>query len=361
MSQAGTEAGTGVRAAFAKQAAICTASGAPFTGRLCGLIGARLDRTSTIGRRVMDWTGNPSHEGDALPLRLAGGLHALARSGQNAALTAVYPPNVAPLDDDRLWDVVTGALGAEAATLAPWLDGPPQTNEVGRSGGLMAGLLVLSDRFGLPFALHELGASAGLNTRLDRYAYQLGTTAAGDPASSVRLAPEWRGASPPVADVRVARRSGVDRKPLDPTDPATRETLSAYVWADQRERLARLEAALDIAAKTSARIDEADAADWLETALPAEPEPGVCRVVMHTIAFQYFPPEVQARVRARIEAAGTLATPEAPVAWLSYEAEGSGFERWPVLRLRAWPGGDNMALARGHPHGAWFEGLPASG
>ena len=31
-----------VRSAFAKQAAICTASGAPFTGRVCGLIGARL-------------------------------------------------------------------------------------------------------------------------------------------------------------------------------------------------------------------------------------------------------------------------------------------------------------------------------
>jgi hypothetical protein len=28
-----------VRAALAKQASICTVSGAPFTGRLCGLIG----------------------------------------------------------------------------------------------------------------------------------------------------------------------------------------------------------------------------------------------------------------------------------------------------------------------------------
>ena len=232
-----------------------------------------------------------------------------------------------------------------------------QAVEIVRSGGLIAGLLVLAGRFGLPFALYELGASAGLNTRLDGYGYRLGKTGAGEAGSTVQLAPGWRGGSPPAAEVRVARRAGVDRRPLDPTDPATRDTLRAYVWADQRERLARLEAALEIAQTTPARIDRGDAADWLEAELAVEPEPGLCRVVMHTIALQYFPPEVQARVRDRIEAAGARSTEDAPVAWLTYEAEGSGFERWPVLRLRAWPGGEDVALARGHPHGAWYEWL----
>lgn len=324
-----------VRAAFAKQAAICAALGAPFTGRVCGLIGERLDRSGEIGRRVLNWEGNPSHEGDALPLRLAGGLHGLARSGRDAALAEAYPPNAAPGDDDGLWEVVAGSLVSHAAQLDRWLNGPPQTNEVGRSAGLMAGLLTLAERFGLPFALYELGASAGLNTRLDRYGFRLGEVEAGDPASAVRIAPEWRGASPPSAEVRVTRRAGVDLNPLDPGDPATRERLAAYVWADQRERLARLEAALDIAARMPVEMERADAADWLARRLEVEPEPGVCRVVMHTIAFQYFPPEVQARVRARIEAAGARATEAAPLAWLTFEAEQSGFERQPVLRLRA--------------------------
>ncbi|WP_029415120.1 DUF2332 domain-containing protein [Brevundimonas bacteroides] len=346
---------TDVRAAFAKQAAICGASGAPFTGRVCGLIGARLDRSGEIGRRVLEWAGNPSHEGDALALRLAGGLHGLARSGRDAALAGVYPPKDAPLDDDALWEIVAGSLVSHAAQLDPWLHGPPQTNEVGRSAGLMAGLLVLAERFGLPFALYELGASAGLNTRLDRYGFRLGAVEAGDPGSAVRIAPEWRGASPPSAEVRVARRAGVDLNPLDPGDPATRARLAAYVWADQRERLGRLEAALQIAAGMPVDVARGDAADWLERRLAVEPEPGVCRVVMHTIAFQYFPPEVQARVRARIEVAGARATAEAPVAWLTFEAEQSGFERQPVLRLRAWPGGEDAVLARGHPHGTWFE------
>ncbi|MEQ7156365.1 DUF2332 domain-containing protein [Brevundimonas aurifodinae] len=346
---------TDVRAAFAKQAAICAASGAPFTGRVCGLIGERLDRSGQIGRRVLDWPGNPSHEGDALPLRLAGGLHALARAGDDPALTAVYPPHEPPSEDARLWEILAGSLVSNVAHFDRWLGGPPQTNEVGRSAGLMAGLLMLADRFGLPFALYELGASAGLNTRLDRYGFRLGETEAGDPTSPVRIAPEWRGASPPAAEVKVLRREGVDVNPLDPTDPATRERLAAYVWAEQRERLARLEAALDIAVAMPVDVERADAADWLERRLAIEPEPGVCRVVMHTIAFQYFPPEAQARVRDRIEAVAVRASQDAPVAWLSFEAEQSGFERQPSLRLRAWPGDGDVRLARGHPHGAWFE------
>lgn len=348
-----------VRKAFAKQAAICTASGAPFTGRVCGLVGERVDRSGTIGRRLLDWSGNPSHEGDALPLRLAGGLHDLARSGAATDLAAIYPPNTAG-DDEALWRVIEAALRDHAAALDPWLDGPPQTNEVGRSSGLMAGLMVLSARFGLPFALHELGASAGLNSLLDRYGLLLGGVPTGDPASAVQLAPEWRGASPPSASVTVVRRGGVDIRPLDVADPDTRRRLTAYVWADQRERIVRLNAALDLAAAHPTGIVAGDAADWLEATLSPIPEPGVCRVVMHTIAFQYFPPEAQARIRAHLERVGQGASEAAPLAWLTFEAEDDGYQRTPVLRLRTWPGPQNAdALAKGHPHGAWYDWLSA--
>lgn len=343
-----------VRAAFAVQAEICAGAGAPFTGRVCRLLGEKLDRHTIIGRRVLDWPGAPTHDGDALPLRLAGGLHALARSG-HPTLTPVYPPNRPPRDDAVLWRALHAALLRDAETLDRWLDGPPQTNEVGRAAALMAGLLVLADRFGLPFALYELGASAGLNTLLDRYDFQLGETRAGTAGSPVRLAPEWRGASPPAAEVRVVRRRGVDRQPLDPRSVETRARLQAYIWADQRERLARLGAALELAAADPAPVDRADAADWLEARLPPEPEPGVCRVVMHTIAFQYFPPGGQARIAARIEAAGARASAGAPVAWLAYEA-GPGPTRRPRLTLRAWPGGgEPVILAEGQPHGAWID------
>lgn len=347
-----------VRAAFAKQAAICTAAGAPFTGWVCRLIGERLDRSGRVGRRVLNWPGNPSHEGDALPLRLAGGLHDLARSGVDPALSAIYPPNAAPEDDDQVWAVVSQALAEHADAIDPWLDGPPQTNEVGRSAGLMAGLLVLANRFGLPFDLYELGASAGLNSLLDRYGFDLGGVKAGDPGSPVQLAPVWNGSPPPAGVVRVASRQAVDRNPLDVSEPETRRMLSAYVWTDQRERLTQLNAALDLAIETPLQTDRADAADWLETRLAVAPQPGVCSVVMHTIAFQYFPPTVQDRIWAHVASVGAQATADAPLAWLTFEAEEDGFERRPMLRLRTWPGDDvAVALARGQPHGATYDWL----
>lgn len=349
-----------VREAFAQQAAICARAGAPFTGRLCGLIGAQLDRSGTIGRRVLDWAGVPSHEGDALPLRLAGGLHALARSGRAEALSAVYPPEAAP-DDDAVWAVVEAALAAHEPFVMPWLDRPPQTNEVGRSAALMAGLLVLADRFDLPFALYELGASAGLNTLLDCYGFVLGRTPAGDAGSTVRMEPAWTGASPPEVQVRIVRRAAVDRHPLDVTDPATRERLSAYVWADHRGRLARLQAALDLAATDPVAVARGDAADWLEVVLDVAPEPGVCRVVMHTIAYQYFPAEAQARIRRRLAEAGARTTEDAPVAWLSLEAAASGFERRPELVLTVWPGSEPRRLAVAQPHWASIEWLDQAG
>src|SRR5690606_821020 len=156
-------------------------------------------------------------------------------------------------------------------------------------------------------------------------------------ASPVRLAPEWRGGSPPAAEVRVVRRRGVDRQPLDPRSAITRERLQAYVWAEQRGRLARLGAALELAAADPAPVDEADAADWLEAQLSPEPEPGVCRVVMHTIAFQYFPPEGQARIAARIAAAG---------------ARAGGSPGWPVRRGRGRSGGRSLSCAQGRAAGS---------
>ena len=346
-----------VRAAFLRQASICADTGAPFTGRLCHLMGDRPWPAGALAKRLAGWAGNPSHEGDALPLRLMGGLHALARSGAAPELAAIYPPETAPAGDEQVWDVVGSALVADAGRLNPWLDHPPQTNEVGRSAGLMAGLLVLAARYGKPFRLFELGASAGLNTVLDRYAYDLGGRPAGRAGSPVLLRPDWTGSPPPEGEVRIVGRAGVDRNPLDVADPETRTRLAAYVWADQRERLARLEAALKLAAAEPAPLAKGDAADWLEAELTLDPEPGACRVVLHTIAFQYFPPDAQARIARRIEAAGSRATAEAPLAWLSFEQEGTTDRRTPTLRLRSWPGGRDDRLAVGHPHGAaydWF-------
>jgi hypothetical protein len=337
-----------VRAAFAQQAGYCTALEAPFTALLCTLAGERLDRSTAIGRRLLDWDGNPDPFGDAIALRLCGGLHYLARNGGAPGLAPFYPP--APLPDpDALWQAVRPLLDDE--TLAAWLDGPPQTNEVGRSAVLMSGLLVIADRFGLPLRLYELGASAGLNLQLDLYRYDLGGLKRGDPAAPFELKPEWQGPPPPAAEVRIAGRSGVDLNPV--RLPEGRERLTAYVWADQAQRLAQLEAALAIAAAEPPRVEAGDAADWLEAKLAPAPEPGVTRVVLHSVAFHYFPDPVKARIAAHIEGVGVGASETAPLAWLRYEEQpGDGHFS---LRLRTWPGGEDELLAWVHPHGRTVE------
>lgn len=344
-----------VQLAFKNQSAICTKAGAPFTGRLCRLVSERLTASTAIGRRVLGWTGNPSHEGDALPLRLMGGLHALARDGRDPRWSSLYPPAQSP-DDDALWHETERVLDQHYAFIDPWLNGPPQTNEVGRSAALMAGLLVLADRFGLPFETYELGASAGLNSRLDRYAHDLGGRTAGEASSKVQLKPQWLGSAPPAAEIVIAARHLVDLNPLDASNPETAKLLKAYVWADQLERLSRLEAALDIAADFPLNIAKDDAADWLERTLPLQGATGICRVVMHTIAYQYFPPEAQDRIRKHLERAGQAATADAPLAWLSFEqSERGGSDRRPLLELTIWPKGEKQVLAVCQPHGALID------
>jgi hypothetical protein len=333
-----------VRASFAEQAHWCAKLGSPFTARLCTLLGQRLDTTTAVGRRVLAWPGDPKGSADALALRLCGGLHWLVRSGRVPALARAYPPNPAP-DDEALWDAIAVALGDDSVCL--WLDSAPQTNEVGRSAVLMSGLLVVAHRFGLPLDLYELGASAGLNLLLDRYGHDLGGVRAGDPSSPLELEPEWIGAPPPAAPVRIRARQGVDLRPADPV--ADRDRLIAYVWPDQERRLVQIGQALAIAGDRRLEVDAADAADWLEDRLPLAPQPGAARVIMHSVAYQYFPPETQRRVAAHIHSAAAAAAEDSPLAWLRFEklAEDPSYS----LRLRMWPGEDRL-LAWVQPHGA---------
>jgi hypothetical protein len=345
-----TDREAAVRAAFAEQAEWCDRLGSPLTAMLCRLLGERLDRKTELGRRVLDWPGDPRPSADGLALRLCGGLHALVRRGAAPALAVCYPPHPVP-GPEALWDAIAPVTEGDA--LLPWLDSAPQTNEVGRSALLYAGLLAVAERFPQPMALFELGASAGLNLILDRYGYDYAGAARGETGSPLQLRPQCTGAPPPAADVKVARREGVDLHPMDPRADA--ERLIAYVWPDQAQRLAQLETALALAAAPPPRLDTGDAAAWTETRMFDAPEPGVTRVVLHSVAFQYFHPETQARVAAAIEAAGASAGEETPVAWLRYERlpEEADF----TLRLRLWPDGEDRLLARGHAHGRWAEWL----
>lgn len=338
-----------IRTAFAEQADWCRRLDGPFTARVCAALASVLDHSTATGRRVLDWPGVPF--ADALKLRLTGGLNALVRSGDLPGLAAHYPPHP-PGDDAALAAALADALRDDR--LLAWLDSAPQTNEVGRSGVLMPGLMVIAAEAHLPLALFELGASAGLNLRLDAYAYDLGGVRIGPVDALVRLKPGWTGTPPPSADVRVVARRGVDLNPIDVRNPAARDRLLAYVWPEQTARVERLHAALTAAAIDPAQVDRGDAAAWVEAHVA--PVEGRCGVVFHSIAFQYFPAETKNLIAAHMARAGGRATAAAPLAWLRYESEDGG-GKGITLRLTLWPGGEDRLLARAHPHGAsvrWF-------
>ncbi|WP_172293031.1 DUF2332 domain-containing protein [Pseudoruegeria sp. HB172150] len=332
--------------ALRDQAGSCDALGSPFTARLLTLAADRLRPGTTVTDRLLAWRGELGSRGQSVPLRLAGSLHGLVIDGSAPDLAACYPPN--QTDDESLWTAVEAAFIDHETRLMYWLNRPPQTNELGRSAVLIAAGHWLTAEYGLPIVLSELGASAGLNLFWDRYALEIPGATYGPESPVLTLKPDWQGSLPPKAEPKVTARRGTDLTPLDPTNPSHQLRLTAYIWPDQPDRLARTRAALEIAEPV---VDAADAADWLETRL-AEPHPGQLHLLYHTIAWQYFPEPVKDRARALIEAAGERATAHAPLAWLAMEADddspGAG------LSLRLWPGDRRIALGRVDFHGRWL-------
>lgn len=334
-----------VRDAFHDQARFCDRSGTPLTAAVLRGIESALDRSTQTGGRTLDWPGNPRGSGDSVALRLAGGFHALARRGVDPRLSRLYQGEL-----DRAGEIVADILRRFDLELLHWLDSPPQTNETGRAAPVMAGLLLLAERFGMPFELIELGASAGLNLNMDRFGYRLGDTRAGESASPLQLAPEWEGASPSSAAVRIVGRRAVDQAPILVSEPMQRERLIAYCWADQPERMQRLDAALALAAQHPPALEQGDAATFAERVLASPQSDGVCRVLYHTIFWTYLPPDKQARIRSALAKAGAGASMQRPLAWLRYELNGQGGVA--ELHLQSWPGGEDQHLATGHPHGS---------
>lgn len=337
---------TAIDRAFAAQSAWGAKLGSPFMEALMRALPHALDRATATGRRVRDWRGDPSALGDSVPLRLAGALHVLARSGAAPDLACVYPPHATP-GDLELARACADAITTHDARVLAALDLPPQTNEVARSALLYPGLAEIARRTGLPLALHEMGSSAGLNLACDRYAYDLGGRAMGMAGSPVRLAPAWSGPPPRGPEPVILAREGCDLSPIDIRDAAARERLIGYVWPDQTERLARLAAALELSQLDPPRIDRADAAAWVAAWSGCDPLPGVTRVLMHSITFQYLPNDARVAVQDAMARAGKRATAKAPLAWLAFENEGGGAE----LTLTIWPVGRTDVLARGDAHG----------
>jgi len=294
---------------------------------------------------------------DAPALRFLAAIHYLVLEGALPELAPYYPSVGGTEPVEGAWPVLRRILAERPDDVAARLAAPVQTNETGRAAVLYAGLTVLAYRTGLPIRLLELGASAGLNLRADRFGYRIAGGVYGDPASPLVLAEPWQGTPPvpPRTPVRVVERRGCDPNPLDPTDPEHRRRLESLVWADQLDRLERLRAALSVAERVPAPVDRAaDTAAWLADRL-SEGTSGTLTVVWHSVVKGYVDADAWRAVDALLDDVGNHAGGDAPLALLGFEPESDerGRTRF-AARLTLWPDGETRLLGTSDGHGTPF-------
>jgi hypothetical protein len=334
------------RGELSRQARVAQGLGSPFVAAVLEAGQRQLYRAPRTAELIEQWPRDPSSS--ALAMRFNAALHALARQGVPPALRALYQR-----EHDDYDGAIGDALASEDGFVATFMRGTPQTNEVGRAAAIAAALMVARHDFGLPFELLELGSSCGLNLNLARYGYTLGGVAAGAANSPVQIAPLWHGSPPVPAPIDVIQARGSDLNPLYADDEATRDRLLAFVWADQPKRAARLEQALALARRYPPHIDQVNAVTWLGERLAAPQHAGLCRVIFHSMVLQYLTDDERQIVEDAIGRAGARATPDRPLARISFEWTPRRDEV--QLRLTCWPTGESRLLALCHAYGDWID------
>jgi hypothetical protein len=334
------------------QAEQCTRHGSPLTGVLLHGAAADYDRRGPTYDLMSPLADDPS--GTVPSLRLAGALHRLVLQRRAPELALYYPSVGGTGAAAEAWPVARRTIAEHLEDLREAVRRPVQTNEVGRSAALYGGLLHLAASTGLPVRLLEIGASAGLNLLVDRFAYDVADgVVLGDPTSPVVLHRPWSGNLPPY-DIapHVVERAGCDPSPLNPGSDEDRLTLTSYVWADQLARFERLRGALALAAEHGVAVERLPASDFLARELRSARD-GVVTVVWHSVVWQYLTKPERAAVDQLVAAAGAAATERAPLAHLRLEPArvvGTGDFGFHVT-LTTWPGGQVRLLAEAEGHG----------
>ncbi|HLM64509.1 MAG TPA: DUF2332 domain-containing protein [Acidimicrobiales bacterium] len=285
----------------------------PLYDRICRAVAGNRDLLARVREAPPD--------GHA-PTVLLGAVHYLLLADRDAELAAVYD----------------GRSDADAAQLFPaychdrWPEllellrtRRTQTNECGRSAFIGPALTWLAARSPSPMALVDVGTSAGLSLRCDRYLLDYGNGGVTGPADSdVVIRCELRGGSPPIAArlPDLVARIGVDRSPVDVTDEDDARWLLACVWPDTG-RLDRTRRAIALARENPVHVVKGEALAALPSVLDQLP-PGATACVLTTAAFAYLSLDERARFVELLERASS----SRPVGWISAEQSGvvGGFD-----------------------------------
>jgi hypothetical protein len=272
-------------------------------------------------------------------------------------LSRWYPSvSGAPIPDASPWEAFRNFCLSRRESLEPVIaEGRTQTCVVHRSAVILPALACLpsveaaSGRVGLL----EIGPSAGLNLRLDRYRYEYRdgrgeSVVWGAADAEPRLVVEDRGASPPPLPVRleVLARRGLELNPLDLSDPGAVRWLRALIWPEHLERAKAMDAALEHVARVPAEIHQGDATRDIEAHVRALPE-AAARVVFATHVFYQIPAEGRHEILdglARASVAG-------PVDLVLMESSGEGDSLVTHFTFQNGSRGETRELARADSHG----------
>jgi len=262
---------------------------------------AAISRAAATDDLAVELTG-AARPGQARPVLLLAALHDLVLRRPDLPVARWYPSVTgAAVPPGDPWPDVRAALADHADELRAVIAGrATQTNEVNRVVHVARMVAeAAADVPDVPVALVEMGASAGLLLGLDRYRIEIedptgDVTVVGDPASSARahglgfLSPTDDPVAPEAADPtaseaavgpgwpsgfgssglpRIVERVGLDREPVDLSDPDAVRWLEACLWPDQPERLERFRAAVEVLRADPPTVVAGDMVDDLEATL----------------------------------------------------------------------------------------------
>jgi hypothetical protein len=295
---------------------------------------ASLARLLATDARAAEIVGEPRWD---TPLRLLGGLHYLV------------------LDGRASWEDVEAALSEHGDFLARFVaEQPVQTNEVQRSWGLLPCFLLLAARTGARiFDLIELGPSAGLNLVWDRYRYRYVAGTWGRREASLELGGDERRAIPAALlqeQPHVRGRVGIDLDPVDVTTEEGTRLLRSFVWADQTERLDRLDRAIAALRQDPPLLLRGDLVELLPRLLQQRRDDALT-VVFETATLAYVSQEGRAAVRAALSSAGR----EGPLAVVSTGRQSDADVEAYGLHVTLWPGGEREEVGVLDYHAAWLD------
>jgi hypothetical protein len=332
-----------------QQARFCEAMGSPFVGQF--LRAASNDYAIDV--RVRDLLD----EMTALPrpgLRLAGAFHYLALEG-DPALGKHFPSVGGDGNARNAWAEARSLLERDPALVAQLCRENVQTNETLRSTLILAAFLHLAAIYDRPFRLFEIGASAGLNARFDRYRYEGSDWQWGDARSPVVLRNRTISGRPKHlhAAIDIFERRACDANPIDVGDARAVRRLQSFVWADQPERLQNLRGALEVAASTPVVVDAERFSTWLTREV--YPKVGCATVIVQTVVELHLTPAALEELNDAIASVGRRASSSAPVAYIRMEFRDGAWD----TSIRMLPDCDAVTICRSDGHAQdihWLEG-----